>query len=50
MGATLWDFTVTFLKFSQGDVVCVLGDGQKGVERETAGRWDGTKVERTGMT
>ena len=49
MGATLWDFTVAFLKFSQGDVVCVLGDGQKGVERETAGRWDGTKVERTGM-
>jgi len=49
VGATLWDFTVTFLKFSQGDVVCVLGDGQKGVERETAGRWDGTKVERTGM-
>lgn len=49
MGATLWDFTVTFLKFSQGDVVCVLGDGQKRVERETAGRWDGTKVERTGM-
>lgn len=49
MGATLWDFTVAFLKFSQSDVVCVLRSGQKGVERETAGRWDGTEVERTGM-
>ena len=49
MGVTLRGFTVTFLKFSQGDVVCVLGDGQKGVDRETAGRWDGTKVKGTGM-
>ena len=49
MGATPWDFTVTFLKFSQSDVVCVLGSWPKGVERETAGRWNGTKVEWTGM-
>ena len=49
MGATPCDFTATFLKFSQSDVVCVLGSGPKGVEPETEGRWNGTKVEWPGM-